>query len=62
MAQVRTILHSPVAKEVSKVHSPDNTISSLPELLVDDITFIDNKVLVEDLEDLPTGHSPFHIE
>lgn len=48
--------------EQQGTHSPDDTISSLAKLLVDDVTLVDDKVLVEDLEDLPTGHSPFHVE
>ena len=32
--------------------SPDNTISSLTELLCDSVSLIDDEVLVEDLEDL----------
>lgn len=33
--------------------SPDDTISTLTQLLGDGITLVDDKVLVKDLEDFP---------
>lgn len=35
-------------------NEPNNTISSLAELLGDSISLVDNEVLVEDLENLAT--------
>ncbi|CAF3612298.1 unnamed protein product [Fusarium graminearum] len=35
-------------------NSPDDTVSSLAELLGDSVALINNKVLVKDLEDLPS--------
>ena len=33
---------------------PDNTISTLSQLLCDGVSLVDNEVLVEDLKDLPS--------
>lgn len=41
-------------REQEQVDVPDNAISSLTELLGDGVALVDNKVLVEDLEDLAT--------
>lgn len=42
------------------MYLPDDTVSSLSEFLVDNVTFVDNEVLVEDFENLSAGHRIIH--